>query len=248
MSRLWSNATDGSSRTPPMPLDRVQEDRFTSQCLVGLTVVTGIVDAVSFLGLGHIFTANMTGNVVFLGFALGGGTGVSPLRSITALSAFACGGIFGGRINTRDLARGSSLLAAMCLESVLLAVAAASTKAPGLDASSAAYAVIVLTAVAMGLRNAVVRKLAVPDLTTTVLTMTVTGLAADSRLAGGHGVQKGTRVLSIVAMGIGAAFGAMLLRRSGLPVAIGVAALTAAGLSLFLYVRLRQTNGDRGRD
>jgi len=41
--------------------------------LLGLTAVTGIVDAVSFLGLGHIFTANMTGNIVFLGFAIGGG-------------------------------------------------------------------------------------------------------------------------------------------------------------------------------
>jgi uncharacterized membrane protein YoaK (UPF0700 family) len=133
----------------------------------------------------------------------------------------------------------------MCLESLLLGLAAASTMVPGFGASSGAYAVIVLTAVAMGLRNAVVRKLAVPDLTTTVLTMTVTGLAADSRLAGGHGVRRGTRVLSIMAMGIGAAFGAVLLRRSGLPIAIGIAALTVAGLSLFLYVRLRQTNGER---
>src|SRR5439155_1609115 len=57
--------------------------------LLGLTAVTGVVDAVSFLGLGHIFTANMTGNVVFLGFALGAGTGVSVARSLTALSAFA---------------------------------------------------------------------------------------------------------------------------------------------------------------
>jgi uncharacterized membrane protein YoaK (UPF0700 family) len=136
----------------------------------------------------------------------------------------------------------------MCLESLLLGLAAASTMVPGLGATSGAYAVIVLTAVAMGLRNAVVRKLAVPDLTTTVLTMTVTGLAADSRLAGGHGVRRGTRVLSIIAMGIGATCGAVLLRTSGLPIAIGVAALTVAGLSLFLYVRLRPTNGGRIRD
>jgi uncharacterized membrane protein YoaK (UPF0700 family) len=136
----------------------------------------------------------------------------------------------------------------MCLESLLLGVAAASTTVPGFGASSGAYAVIVLTAIAMGLRNAVVRKLGVPDLTTTVLTMTVTGLAADSRLARGHGVRRGTRVLSIIAMGIGAASGAVLLGRSGLPAAIGVAALTVAGLSLFLHVRLRQTNGERIQD
>ena len=173
---------------------------------------------------------------------------MSPLRSVTALSAFACGGVLGGRINTRDLARGPSLLAAMCLESLLLGVAVASTTVPGLGASSGAYAVIVLTAVAMGLRNAVVRKLAVPDLTTTVLTMTVTGLAADSRLARGHGVRRGTRVLSIIAMGTGATCGAVLLRTSGLSIAVAVAALAVAGLSLFLYLRLRQTNGERGQD
>ena len=40
--------------------------------LVGLTVVTGLVDAFSYLSLGHVFVANMTGNVVFLGFALAG--------------------------------------------------------------------------------------------------------------------------------------------------------------------------------
>jgi uncharacterized membrane protein YoaK (UPF0700 family) len=248
MSKRSSNATDGRISTPARPRNRAEEDRATSQCLVGLTVVTGIIDAVSFLGLGHIFTANMTGNVVFLGFGLGGGTGVSPLRSITALSAFACGGVLGGRINARDLAGGPSLLAAMCLESLLLGLAAASTMVPGFGASSGAYAVIVLTAVAMGLRNAVVRKLAVPDLTTTVLTMTVTGLAADSRLARGHGVRRGTRVLSIVAMGIGAAFGAVLLARFGIATAIGVAAVGVAGLSLSLSRRLRPTNGERPPD
>src|SRR2546426_203301 len=65
--------------------------------LLGLTAVTGVVDAASFLGLGHIFTANMTGNIVFLGFAVGGATGVSAPRSVTALAAFACGSVCGGR-------------------------------------------------------------------------------------------------------------------------------------------------------
>src|SRR5712691_7659885 len=102
--------------------------------LLGLTAVTGVVDAVSFLGLGHIFTANMTGNVVFLGFALGGGTGVSVARSLTALGAFACGGICGGRINTRDLAPPRSLLTAMCVESLLLLLAVACTAAPEFNA------------------------------------------------------------------------------------------------------------------
>jgi uncharacterized membrane protein YoaK (UPF0700 family) len=80
----------------------------------------------------------------------------------------------------------------------------------------------------MGLRNAVVRKVAVPDLTTTVLTMTITGLAADSSFAGGHGGRWARRALSILAMFAGALIGAILLRTFGLPVSLVVAALMAA--------------------
>src|ERR1700680_3441469 len=71
------------------------------RALIGLTVVTGLVDAISFLGLGRIFTANMTGNVVFLGFAAGGAPGISAARSIAALCAFAGGSVWGGRLISR---------------------------------------------------------------------------------------------------------------------------------------------------
>jgi uncharacterized membrane protein YoaK (UPF0700 family) len=222
-----------------MTSDQHSNDAAIRWSLLGLTTVTGVVDAVSFLDLGHIFTANMTGNIIFLGFAIGGGTGVSVARSLTALSAFACGGICGGRINSRDLTAARSLLTAMCFESLLLLLAVASTAPSAFSASSVAYIVIVSTAVAMGLRNAVVRKLGVPDLTTTVLTMTLTGLAAESRLAGGKGDRSGRRMLSITAMCIGATGGAVLLGRFGLSAALGVATLSVAGLSLCLYSSLR---------
>jgi uncharacterized membrane protein YoaK (UPF0700 family) len=225
-----------------MTSDQLADDAPIRWSLLGLTAVTGVVDAVSFLGLGHIFTANMTGNIVFLGFAIGGGTGVSVARSLTALSAFACGGICGGRINTRDLTPARSLLTAMCFESLLLLFAVASTAPSEFNASSVAYFVIVSTALAMGLRNAVVRKLGVPDLTTTVLTLTITGLAADSRLAGGKGGRSGRRMLSITAMCMGATGGAVMLGRFGLAAALGVAALSVAGLSLFLYSSLRHSS------
>src|SRR5436189_6140078 len=64
--------------------------------LFGLTFATGLIDGVSFLGLGHVFTENMTGNVVFVGFALGGAADLSILRSLTALRAFASGSVLGG--------------------------------------------------------------------------------------------------------------------------------------------------------
>src|SRR5882724_2779755 len=70
-------------------------------CLLYLfTAVTGLVDAVSYIALGHVFTANMTGNIVFLGFALAGVPGVSALRSLTALAAFLVGALIGGRLAT----------------------------------------------------------------------------------------------------------------------------------------------------
>src|SRR5471030_1958276 len=142
-----------------MTSDQHGDDAAIRWSLLGLTAVTGVVDAVSFLGLGHIFTANMTGNIVFLGFAIAGGTGVSAGRSLTALGAFACGGVSGGRINTRNLTAAHVLLVAMGLETLLLFLAVASTLPSRTETSSIAYAVIVLTAAAMGLRNAVVRKL-----------------------------------------------------------------------------------------
>src|SRR5437899_2239103 len=69
--------------------------------LLGIVAATGIVDAVSFLGLGHVFTANMTGNVVFLGFAIAGAKGLSILRSSIALVAFMLGAVLGGRMSAQ---------------------------------------------------------------------------------------------------------------------------------------------------
>ena len=203
--------------------------------LLGLTFVTGLVDAVSFLGLGHVFTANMTGNVVFIGFALGGATDLSVPRSLTALASFACGSIVGGRlISGATRTPASLLLSAMYAEVMLLFVAAAVALASAAPMSQQiVYALIVLTAIAMGLRNAAVRKLAVPDLTTTVLTLTVTGLAADSHLAGGSAPRTGRRFLAILTMLCGAFVGAMLLRRFGLAVPLMLAVAAVAGLAAY---------------
>src|SRR6185503_17419800 len=66
--------------------------------LLGLTVVTGLIDAFSYLALGHVFVANMTGNVVFLAFALAGAPGFSIGASLIALFAFIAGAAIGGRL------------------------------------------------------------------------------------------------------------------------------------------------------
>lgn len=211
--------------------------------LFGLTFVTGVIDAVSFLGLGHVFTANMTGNVVLLGFALGGTADLSVGRSLAALSAFATGSVVGGRLtNERARTPARQLLFAMYVEVLFLCLAAGVALVVTPETSFARlYLVIVLTATAMGLRNAVVRKLAVPDLTTTVLTLTVTGLAADSGLAGGAAPRAGRRMLSILTMCGGALVGTRLLRPLGMWVPLVVAACVVAGLATYLYLSDRST-------
>src|SRR2546428_13703982 len=81
-------------------LDQAGQERPASlpQLLLVLTVTTGLIDAVSVLGLGRVFTANMTGNVVFLGFALARVPGFSLVRSLAALAAFLAGAVIGGRL------------------------------------------------------------------------------------------------------------------------------------------------------
>jgi uncharacterized membrane protein YoaK (UPF0700 family) len=191
--------------------------RATMIALIALTFSTGLIDAVSFISLGHVFTANMTGNIVLLGFAVGGATGLSAARSGTSLLAFMAGALFGGVINLRhsDWTETSLLKRAIVIEALLLLMAtgfAANAGTKTQFSPSITYGLIVLTALAMGVRNAVVRKLAVPDLTTTVLTLTVTGIASDSSLAGGANPRWRTRVTAVVTMFAGAATGAMLLR------------------------------------
>src|SRR6185312_12239225 len=92
---------------------------------------------------------------------------------------------------------------------------------------------IVPLAIAMGIQNATARRLAVPDLTTTVLTLTLTGVAADSRLAGGAGGHPARRLVAVTAMFAGALIGALLVTGVDLvlPLAIAAAVLAASALA-----------------
>ncbi|MBV8266636.1 MAG: DUF1275 domain-containing protein [Planctomycetaceae bacterium] len=193
--------------------------------LLVLTIVTGVVDAVSYLRLGHVFVANMTGNVVFLGFALAGASGLSAVASIVALAAFLLGALAGGHLGTRlGQNRGRLLAAATAVKTVLVAVALIVAALAGESLTEAArYALIVLLALAMGLQNATARKLAVPDLTTTVLTLTLTGLAADSEWAGGNAPRPGRRLVSVASMLIGAVMGGLLVLRVSIAATLGLA-------------------------
>ena len=174
-----------------------------------MTAVTGLVDAFSYLVLGHVFVANMTGNVVFLGFALAGAPGFSVTASVVAIGSFALGALIGGMVGSRYgrhrgrlLALGATVQAALLAASALLAALAGGSVTAGYR-----YSLIVLLGAAMGVQNAVARKLSVPDLTTTVLTLTITATAADSSIAHGPGSKMGRRLLAVVTMLAGGLIG-----------------------------------------
>jgi uncharacterized membrane protein YoaK (UPF0700 family) len=205
------------------------------QLLIALTVVTGLVDAVSYVALGHVFVANMTGNVVFLGFAIAGAAGLSVGASLAALGAFLVGAVVGGRIGARlGKQRGHHLAGAAAIGLVLLGTAIVVAAAAGRHpAEGARYAIIATLALAMGVQNATARKLAVPDLTTTVLTLTLTGVAADSHAAGGSGGHPARRVIAVAAMFAGALAGALLVIHVDLVAPLAIAAALVAGVAFF---------------
>ncbi len=193
--------------------------------LILLTVVTGLVDAVSYLKLGHVFVANMTGNVVFLGFAAAGASEFSVAVSLAAIGSFLLGSLAGGRLGSSAGQHRGQFLALSTYAQVSAVGAAFVVSLASFDVGGGipAYVLVVLLAFAMGLQNATARRLGVPDLTTTVLTQTVSGLAADSHFAGGANPNIGRRLLAIVAMFIGASLGAALVFRIGVSAALAVA-------------------------
>lgn len=234
--------------------------------LLTLTVVTGVVDAISILSLGRVFVANMTGNVVFAAFAVVGAPGFSLSASLFALAGFLVGAYVGGVLIGRvGHDRGLLLRAGGAVELAFAAVAlvvTATSGDPGVTHGTIGLAggefgavvtdaIAALLAIALGVQNAVARKLAVPDMTTTVLTMTLTGVGADLRAVFGEegrvrGAARGAarsalgrRLLTVAAMIIGAIAGASLaLRVSPLSgVALGTALLAVVTAWVALATR-----------
>ena len=201
-------------------MDKPAADGQLPLLLLGLTIVSGLVDAVSYLGLGHVFVANMTGNVVFLGFVAGGAADISAVLSLVAIAAFMLGALAASRLAGNPSRPPGRLLAiASCVQTIIVAGALLVSLASfGGRADISAHALVLLLAFAMGLQTATARRLGVPDLTTTVLTLAVTGLAAD----GAH-PNTGRRLVAIVAMFVGAFVGAVLMFRVSMSAALAAA-------------------------
>lgn len=181
--------------------------------MLALTFSTGIIDAVGYLGLDRVFTGNMTGNVVILGMALAGGTGLPIAGPLIALVGFMGGAAAGGRLLRGDL-HGWTPRHTVLFGVVGMVIALAAVPASVVDEPSRAlqFAITFALGVAMGCQAATARHIAVKDVTTVVVTSTITGLASDSVLGKGGGQPWRRRAGAIALIGLGALAGALLLK------------------------------------
>ncbi|MBO0691503.1 MAG: DUF1275 domain-containing protein [Acidimicrobiaceae bacterium] len=201
--------------------------------LLAMTAATGMVDAVSILRLGHVFVANMTGNIAFVAFGLARAKGFSVSSSLTALIGFVVGAALAGWYRTswdRAHLLGASTVFKLCM-SVPAVVIIATTGIPA--GSLATYVVTALLAVSMGVQNASISRLAATHLSrTTVVTSTLTGLFVNLRTIGVRGTLTHDRMASLTFLFIGCVLGAAIVLASGPLAALGVeiGLLTAVGV------------------
>jgi uncharacterized membrane protein YoaK (UPF0700 family) len=197
--------------------------------LLSLTVLAGVVDAISILRLGGVFVATMTGNLVFLGLAAAGAKGFAVDTSALALAGFVIGALIGGR--ACEAAQSHRGLALRNVLAIKLWFAGAVTVIGIITGphfpSGARDAMLVLLAMSMGCQLAAIRFLKVPDLLTVVLTMTITGVLTE-RKRGWRDPAMLRRGLSLVAFAVGALSGGLLI------VNVGVSAALLFGLGILV--------------
>ena len=207
--------------------------------LLALTLVTGVIDAVSLLALGRVFVANMTGNVVVTGFAIAGVPEFSLVTSLVVLAAFLLGAAAGGYLIQRIEQRGTLLRDAALIEWAFLAVCLVMVlvRAPVVG-SAWTVTTAALAAVAMGVQNAVARRIAVPDLNTSVVSMSMTGLAADYTHSTRDVVLR--RAAAVLSLLVGAVVGAVIVGTLGAAAAFGLILLLLAGVAAAAHTLLRR--------
>lgn len=193
-------------------------ERLLTVLLLILTVLSGLVDAVSILSLGHVFVANMTGNLVFVSLGLAGAEQFSVVVSLVALGGFTVGIVF----CRTALTRLSPLLvlvsaAALCQTALL----ASATALHALDGPR--HVLVLICAVAMGIQNAMAGRVGLAGLTTTVMTRTLVGLIGDAFGVAHDGRVAARQALSVAALVAGAVTGGVLVLHVAPPVALGAA-------------------------
>jgi len=215
-----------------MPVASPVSERLTVVSLLLLTFATGIVDAVSVLALGHVFVANMTGNIIFLGFWFVPHSGVDMTSAVVAFVSFVAGTVLGDRLARHtDSEVRLWLTVALGMEVVVLLTLSILAGAGVLNK-------LILTAglaMTFGSQNATARQFGIQELSTTVLTSTIVGLGFDSRLAGGTGHREKLRYSVVVTMGAGAVVGATITRFTVAPAIALAAAVVAVSVAIFRF-------------
>src|ERR1700758_718670 len=207
-------------------------DRFTVAALLLLTFATGLADSISILVLGHVFVANMTGNVIFLGFWLAPRTSIDLTAVAVALPTFVGTTILSGRLSRLFGERTRAwITTVLATEIALLAVLSILAGAGVLHYHDNSKLIMIgVLAVTFGLQHSSARQFGIQELSTTVLTSTIVSLGMDSRLAGGTGARQKLRFSVVLTMCAGAFVGASMSRFVVAPVFGVTAAVVAISL------------------
>ena len=225
------------------PATSATTDRLSTSLMLALSFGTGVLDAATYLGLHGVFTANMTGNVVFVGLGLAGGNQVPLLRAGRArggvvVGAAAIGVVQRGRDvrpNADGVVAGTLVMAALLVLGTAVALRVVDLSVLGLDLLTGAVAF------AMGAQAVAARRVGVTDVSTVVVTSTLAGLAADSPLTGNRSgwAASSRRLGAVLSMAAGAVTGAFLLRL-GISWPVGLAGVLLLVVALVVLVRWRR--------
>lgn len=220
-----------------MAVESPVSQRLTITCLLLLTFATGLVDAVSVLKLGHVFVANMTGNVIFLGFWLVPHSGVDVTAALVAFISFVSGTVVGGRFarHLDDHVR-RWLAIALAFEVLMLLTMSVLAGAGVLDyQDNTKLFLIAGLAITFGVQNSTAQQFGIQELSTTVLTTTIVRIGFDSRLAGGTGEREKLRYSVVLTMCAGAVVGATMTRFTVAPIIALAGVLVAIAGTLFWF-------------
>ena len=218
--------------------DRPWPEHAYSLALLVLTTATGAIDGVSYLALDRVFTGNMTGNVLFIGFGLVGVAEIPLLNNLVALLTFMLGAVLGSRITRRGggaVKLPASALVVLVVNTVLLIALATVWIVLGRIGTPVMIVITGLLALLLGAQAAAVKHTGIRDLSTVVVTMTMVNLSSDSRVAGGRGTSWFRRVAAIVTMGLGAVGAALVTLHLGGDYALLLAALLMVVGTLLMW-------------
>jgi uncharacterized membrane protein YoaK (UPF0700 family) len=211
--------------------------RHTVAGLLLLTFATGLADAVSVLVLGRVFVANMTGNVIYLGFWLSPHTSIDLGGVAVVIPTFIATTILSGRLHRRIGHRARPWITIVLTTEITLLTALTILCGTGVlhYHDNTKLIVIAMLAMTFGLQHSSARQFGITELSTTMLTSTIVSIGLDSRLAGGTGERQTLRLSIVATMCAGAFVGATLTNFFVAPTFALIATVVAVSLLIFRF-------------